>query len=73
VRQWRRRADTADRSHRPHRLLTTLSPIQEAVGLALRQTPLLPLDVIGGYGLGGPHHGPAVRYTCSPRSCYLAP
>ena len=44
VRKWRRREDGADRSHRPHRLHTTLSPAQEAVVVALRQTLLLPLD-----------------------------
>ncbi|MBK8637692.1 MAG: hypothetical protein IPN92_05180 [Chromatiaceae bacterium] len=44
VRKWRRRAATIDRSHRPHRLHTTLSPAQEAVVVALRQSLLLPLD-----------------------------
>ena len=44
VRKWRRREDGADRSHRPHLLHTTLSPAQEAVVVALRQTLLLPLD-----------------------------
>jgi transposase-like protein len=44
VRKWRRREDGADRSHRPHHLHTTLSPAQEAVVVALRQTLLLPLD-----------------------------
>jgi len=44
VRKWRRREDGADRSHRPQRLHTTLSPAQEAVVVALRQTLLLPLD-----------------------------
>ncbi len=44
VRKWRRREETADLSHRPHRLQTTLSPAQEAVVVALRQSLLLPLD-----------------------------
>jgi transposase InsO family protein len=44
VRKWRRREDAADRSHRPHRLHATLSPPQEAIVVALRQTLLLPLD-----------------------------
>jgi len=44
VRTWRGREDGADRSHCPKRLHTTLSPAQEAVGVALRQTLLLPLD-----------------------------
>jgi transposase InsO family protein len=44
VRKWRARADTADRSHCPHRLQTTLSPPQEAIVVALRRTLLLPLD-----------------------------
>ena len=44
VRKWRRRADTADRSHCPQRLQTTLSAPQEAIVVALRQTLLLPLD-----------------------------
>jgi transposase-like protein len=44
VRQWRRRAETTDRSHRPHRRHTPRSPAQEAVVVALRQSLLLPLD-----------------------------
>lgn len=44
VRKWRAREDTQDRSHRPQRLHATLSPAQEAVVVALRQTLLLPLD-----------------------------
>jgi len=44
VRKWRGRADTSDRSHCPQRLQTTLSPAQEAIVVALRQTLLLPLD-----------------------------
>jgi transposase-like protein len=41
VRKWRARAEPHDRSHR---LQTTVSPAQEAVAVALRQTHLLPLD-----------------------------
>lgn len=44
VRKWRQRAEVGDRSHRPQRLHTTLSPAQEAIVVALRQTLLLPLD-----------------------------
>ena len=44
VRKWRRREDTADGSHTPHRLQTTLGAPQEAIVVALRQTLLLPLD-----------------------------
>ena len=44
VRKWRRREETADRSHTPQRLQTTLSAPQEAIVVALRQTLLLPLD-----------------------------
>ncbi len=44
VRQWRRRAETTDRSHRPHRRHTPRSPAQGAVVVALRQSLLLPLD-----------------------------
>jgi len=34
----------ADASHRPHRIHVTLSPVQEQIVVALRQTLLLPLD-----------------------------
>lgn len=44
VRKWRRRDSTADRSHRPDTLHTTLSPAQEAVAMAIRETLWLPLD-----------------------------
>jgi len=33
-----------DRSHRPHKLSTTLTPAQEAIVVELRRTLLLPLD-----------------------------
>ena len=44
VRNWRRRENGQDASHRPHRLHATLSPVQEQVVVALRQPLLLPLD-----------------------------
>jgi hypothetical protein len=44
VRKWQARADFNDRSHTPHRLQTTLTPAQEAVGVELRRLLLLPLD-----------------------------
>jgi hypothetical protein len=44
VRQWRRRDNDQDASHRPHRLHTTLTPAQELVVIELRKTLLLPLD-----------------------------
>jgi len=42
--KWRKRDSVQDRSHRPHRLQTTLNPAQEAVAVALRKALLLPLD-----------------------------
>jgi transposase InsO family protein len=44
ARKWKRREAVEDRSHRPHRLSTTLTPAQEAVVVELRRTLLLPLD-----------------------------
>jgi len=44
VAKWRRREGTEDGSHRPHTLHATLSPAQEAMVVALRETLLLPLD-----------------------------
>ena len=44
VRKWQGRDDPQDRSHRPHKLSTTLSPVQEALAVELRKTLLLPLD-----------------------------
>ncbi len=40
--KWRKRDSVEDRSHRPHRLQTTLTPAQEAV--ALRKALLVSLD-----------------------------
>lgn len=44
ARKWRERDSTADRSHRPHTLHCTLTPAQEAVAMAIRETLWLPLD-----------------------------
>ena len=44
VRKWRERDSTADRSHRPDTLHCTLTPAQEAVAMAIRETLWLPLD-----------------------------
>ncbi len=44
IRRWRGRESVEDRSHSAQRLQTTLSPGQEAVVVALRQTLGLPLD-----------------------------
>ena len=42
--KWKRRTTVEDASHRPHRLQTTLTPVQEAILLELRTALLLPLD-----------------------------
>lgn len=46
IRKWRNRGelDVQDRSHRPHKLSTTLSAGEEAIVVELRRTLLLPLD-----------------------------
>jgi len=44
VAKWRKRENTEDGSHRPHRLKTTLTPEQEAVLVSVRETLLVPLD-----------------------------
>ena len=44
ARKWRDRQDVQDRSHRPHKLSTTLSAAQELLAVELRRTLLLPLD-----------------------------
>ena len=44
VRKCKARDDAQDRSHRPHTLATTLTPIQELLAVELRRTLLLPLD-----------------------------
>jgi len=48
VRKWRRREDSTDRPHCPHRLQTTLSAPQQAIVVALRRT-------------AGPDHLPGQR------------
>ena len=44
ARKWKHREDSQDRSHRPHKLSTTLHPAQELLAAELRCTLLLPLD-----------------------------
>ena len=44
IQKWQAREDVVDRSHRPHTLQTTLTPLQEEVVVMLRTTLLLPLD-----------------------------
>ena len=44
ARKWKSRDDAQDRSHRPHRLCTTLTTGQEILAVELRRTLLLPLD-----------------------------
>lgn len=44
IRRWKGRDTVEDRSHTAHRLQTTLTPAQETVVIALRQTLWLPLD-----------------------------
>src|SRR5680860_1138127 len=43
VYKWRHRDGVEDRSHTPHRLQTTLAPVQEAVAVALRKALLISL------------------------------
>lgn len=44
IRKWKSRDAVEDRSHRPHRLATTLSPAQEALVVELRTTLKLSVD-----------------------------
>ena len=44
VRRWRKRDTVHDASHTPHRLPTTLSPLEEIIVVELRRTLLLSLD-----------------------------
>lgn len=44
VRKWKERDCPEDRSHRPHKLSTTLTPAQEIIVVELRCLMLLPLD-----------------------------
>jgi transposase InsO family protein len=42
--KWKEREDTADKSHRPHKLQTSLTELEELLIVYLRTTLLLPLD-----------------------------
>ena len=44
ARKWKNRESTEDLSHRPHKLHTTLTPVQEAMAVELRRMLFLPLD-----------------------------
>jgi hypothetical protein len=44
VRKWKERDSVEDRQQRPHELHATLSPAQETVVLAIRETLERPLD-----------------------------
>jgi transposase InsO family protein len=46
IMRWRGRNGVHDRSHRPHRIATTMSPIEEQLAVELRVTVGLPLDDI---------------------------
>src|SRR5215469_8428741 len=46
VSRWKARRDVADRSTRPHRLATTISPWEEGLIVELRRSLALPLDDI---------------------------
>jgi len=44
IAKWQQREEPTDRSHRPHRLQTKLTPEQELLVVEIRNTLLLPLD-----------------------------
>lgn len=44
IRRWRKRDHVEDRSHTPHTLKTSLSPVEEALGVELRTQLALSLD-----------------------------
>jgi transposase InsO family protein len=46
ITRWRGRSGVSDRSHRPHRLATTMTPLEERLAVELRTTAALPLDDI---------------------------
>ena len=46
VARWKARKDVADRSHRPHRIATTMTPLEERLAIELRTSVQLPLDDI---------------------------
>ena len=46
IARWRNRSGVNDRSHRPHRIATTMTPIEERLAVELRTSVGLPLDDI---------------------------
>ena len=46
VARWRARTEVSDRSHRPHRIATTMTPLEERLVVELRTSLALPLDDI---------------------------
>ena len=46
VARWKARDQISDRSHRPHRIATTMSPLEERLAVELRTSLALPLDDI---------------------------
>ena len=46
VARWRSRAEVSDRSHRPHHIATTMTPLEESLAVELRTSVGLPLDDI---------------------------
>jgi transposase InsO family protein len=46
ITRWRSRKDVSDRSHRPHRITTTMTPLEERLVVELRISVTLPLDDI---------------------------
>ncbi len=44
ISKWQKREKMTDKSHRPDRLQTTLTPVQEDIVAELRKTLFLPLD-----------------------------
>ena len=44
IHKWKQRQSTADASHRPHTLHTTLTPAQEVIVVEVRKSLLLPVD-----------------------------
>jgi transposase InsO family protein len=46
VARWRSRSSVSDRSHRPHRIATTMTPLEERLAVELRTSIALPLDDI---------------------------
>jgi hypothetical protein len=46
VRRWKKRTSVADRSHTPHKLAISLTPVEERLVVELRTELSLPLDDI---------------------------